>query len=96
MKHIRLIKADFDTLDSGATEFIEQYRNNKDCPIARALKRKGFKYVNVGQRSVGFYKGADRYKLVINAGPFVLSVCADKLRGGNSYAIVRACRLREC
>lgn len=48
MKSITLLPEDFDTLDTESVQFENQYINNNDCPIARAVLRSGHKNVSVG------------------------------------------------
>lgn len=54
---IILIKEDFNTLDVKSNDFIKQFTNPKDCPIARALKRLGFTNISIGVESDFRYNG---------------------------------------
>jgi hypothetical protein len=58
---IQLIRTDFVSLDIESHQFKSQFTTPRDCPIARALKRLGFKNVNIGVESDFTYDGKNDY-----------------------------------
>lgn len=48
MESITLLPQDFDALDTESKEFEYQYTQSTKCPLAKAMKREGYKNVQVG------------------------------------------------
>lgn len=87
LRQIRLIEKDFNTLNIMSRIFSHQYTHNYDCPIARALRRKGFTRVEV--TSYSFKTKETGLVNSDNIEGYHLRRAAISLSKGRKYAIIK-------
>ena len=87
MKQIKLLSSDFDSLSHDVFLQSDQFSSNRDCPIARAIKRiaNDPESVWVCTFSVEF----DKTSICIEGNYNEVDRCRESLENGSKFAIIK-------
>ena len=84
MKKLKIIKEDFDSLE----DFVFQYTQPNDCPIARALKRMGKENPNVAVLNASWMDKKMTVEIHFNGRHAVLMRIANELKEGAKLGVI--------